>query len=434
MQRFFLLSSLLLLGIQGQAQDRFDTLRVMSYNLLFYGEQTSFCTNSNNNINDKDGYLKMVTDYLKPDLLLVNEMGASVVYADRIINNVLNTDGVDRFRRAGIQNNSFSSIVNGIFYDKNKLAQMKHDKVTKTLVNTDIVRAVDVITFYYKDPNLEAGADTTFLHLVGMHLKAGSDPSDEDQRDLATEAVMDELSTHYAPGYFIAAGDFNLKTSSEGAYQNLITSSNGDYRFFDPIAEPGNWSNNSNFSAIHTQSTHTSGQCFSGGGLDDRFDFILLSGQIMEDTGAVRYIEGSYRTVGNDGNHFNQSLLQGTNTSVPSTVRSALYEMSDHLPVFARLKMRLLPEPVDTDTIPTTIAVPMASGAWTIDQAPDFIRFRSLPVGRTLVISDLQGRVVMEKTVSSATWILPFGVLPVGVYQARIKDGYPRAKKLVLPR
>jgi hypothetical protein len=40
----------------------------------------------------------------------------------------------------------------------------------------------------------------------------------------------------------------------------------------------------------------------------------------------------------------------------------------------------------------------------------------------------------MEKTVSSKEMILPFGALPVGVYQARIKDGYPRAKKLILPR
>ena len=100
-----------------QAQSK-DTLRVMSYNLLFYGEVTSFCTSSNNNINDKDGYFGTVATYIKPDLLLVNEMGASQIYADRIIANVLNINGETRYERAAIQNNSFSSLINGVFYDK----------------------------------------------------------------------------------------------------------------------------------------------------------------------------------------------------------------------------------------------------------------------------------------------------------------------------
>jgi len=420
---------LLVFCLTGRAQERLDTLKVMTYNLLYYGEQTSFCTSSNNNINDKDGYLKTITDYLNPDLLLVNEMGASVVYADRIIANVLNTDGETRYRRAGIQNNSFSSLVNGIFYDKNKLAQVQHEKVTKTLNNADIVRAIDVITFYYKDPNLAVGDDTVFIHLVGMHLKAGSTSQDQGDRDVATEALMSELADNYASGYFIAAGDLNVQSSSEASYQNLIAASNGDYRFFDPIDEAGSWSNNSNFSAIHTQSTHTSGSCFSGGGLDDRFDHILFSGQIIEDTGAVKFIEGSYKTIGNDGEHFNQNLIQGTNSSVPSSVRSALYEMSDHLPVTAQISVRLQPELVDSDTIPSAVTFNKNS-AWKLDQGRGFFQLRELTRGDELRIYDIFGNVHHQQTIRENTLRFSMDRFPSGVYLIQTKGAIDRVRKI----
>ena len=63
----------------------YDTLRIMTYNLLYYGEVTSFCDNSNNNINSKDLYLKTIVKHVDPDLLVVNEMGAAQAYASRII-------------------------------------------------------------------------------------------------------------------------------------------------------------------------------------------------------------------------------------------------------------------------------------------------------------------------------------------------------------
>ena len=318
----------------------YDTLRVMSYNLLYYGEVTNFCTSTNNNINDKDGYFKTIASYTKPDILLVNEMGANQIYADRIIANVLNVDGETRYQRANIQNNSFSSLVNGVFYDKKKLALHRLEKVSIAQNNSNLVRVIDVWSFYYKDPNLSEGSDTAFIHLAGMHLKAGSSSSDVVDRGLATEALMNYLETEYEPSYFIAAGDMNMKSSNESAYQNLTNNSFGEYKFYDPLIPNEMWSGASSFSYSHTQSTHTSGSCASGGGLDDRFDIMLMSGQIMEDTGMVSYVSDSYIAVGNDGDHYNLSLLDGTNNSAPATVLSALYDMSDHLPVIADISVK----------------------------------------------------------------------------------------------
>jgi hypothetical protein len=49
----------------------------------------------------------------------------------------------------------------------------------------------------------------------------------------------------------------------------------------------------------------------------------------------MRYLPGSLHPVGNDGLHFNSAINSGTNNSVPATVLTALYELSDHLPVVA---------------------------------------------------------------------------------------------------
>ena len=85
-----------------------------------------------------------------------------------------------------------------------------------------------------------------------------------------------------------------------------------------------------------TQSTRTVSLPDEGstGGLDDRFDMILIS-QAIKDSGGITYIPGSYMAVGNDGNHFNRGLNELPNAVVSDEVALALYYASDHLPVYA---------------------------------------------------------------------------------------------------
>ena len=60
--------SLLTLAQDSLYAQSYDTLRMMSYNLMYYRETTSFCTNTNNNPNAKDGYMEDIMDYVNPDL------------------------------------------------------------------------------------------------------------------------------------------------------------------------------------------------------------------------------------------------------------------------------------------------------------------------------------------------------------------------------
>jgi len=159
-------------------------------------------------------------------------------------------------------------------------------------------------------------------------------------RNQQVTTALNYLSAHYPADNYLFMGDLNLYKSSEAAYQTLTNYSNSNYRFNDPINKPGNWNNNSSFAAVHTQSTHSSSNgCAAGGGLDDRFDFILISNALKTGSKHISYVNNSYKVIGNDGNHFNKSINSGTNNSVPSNVLSALYNNSDHLPVVLELDL-----------------------------------------------------------------------------------------------
>jgi hypothetical protein len=117
-----------------------------------------------------------------------------------------------------------------------------------------------------------------------------------------------------------------------------VTNTNLEARLYDPINRPGDWSGEAQFSDIHTQSTRTASLSDGGatGGLDDRFDHQMVSGFIMNDSAGIKYIPGTYHTAGQDGQHLNKAVnASPVNTAAPANVVQALYEMSDHLPVYA---------------------------------------------------------------------------------------------------
>lgn len=330
-------------GLAAQAPAR---LRLMTYNLLNYRNFTSYCTSSNNNPVAKEAALKEIIQYVQPDLLVCNEVGGATPSAhEKILTDVLNTGGVTRWASTSYSNNGSSTLINGVYYDQTKLGVKREATVSKTLTNTDLVRVIDVVQFYYKDSLLPWNADTTFFTVVAAHLKAGSTATDLSDRTAATAALMQYLTQRVPDANVLMGGDFNIYKSQEAAFQNLINHSVVSERFYDPIGQLGTWANNANYAPYHSQSTrnaNTNGGCFSGGGLDDRLDHWLMSSDVKNGYGKVAYVPGSFRVVGNDGMHFNQGIDEGTNFSVPANVRSALFTVSDHLPVVVELDVQRL--------------------------------------------------------------------------------------------
>lgn len=322
---------MLLLGTALSGQ---ETITVMQYNLLEYGNyQSGFadCYETNNNTQRKDECIRTLMDYVKPDILTVCEFGATQALLDNFMRHNL----PDYWQSDDIINYAHSNIINHIFYDSRKMALKKH-----VALRTN-PRDTDVYELYMKTPSLVAG-DTIKLVCIVAHPKAGMNYQSE--RRALMQVAMDYVNTHYADDNVLIMGDFNMYQASETGYQLLTrTYSNPNVLFVDPLANAGGvgeWNNNIQFAPFHTQSTRRySDECFSSGGLDDRFDFILMSDEIYMGFNRIKYLNESFHAVGNDGRHFDQSIDQNGNDAVPPVVAEALFDGSDHLPVTMKLSV-----------------------------------------------------------------------------------------------
>jgi endonuclease/exonuclease/phosphatase family metal-dependent hydrolase len=307
----------------------------MQYNLLYYGNYNSGfadCYETNNNTQRKDECIRTLVDYVKPDIFTVCEFGATAALQNDFLRHNLNINGADYWKSDNIINYASSTIINHIFYDSRKMGLKKHVALDTKPRDTDFYE------LYMKTPSLATG-DTIKLICIVAHLKAGQ--GYEASRRAQIQTAMDYLNQHYPHDNALIMGDFNLYSANENGYRLLTqTYNNPDVCFVDPVgtAGIGAWTNNNQFAAYHTQSTRSySEECFSNSGLDDRFDFILMADEIKFSYNHLRYVQGSYHAVGNDGRHFNQSVNQGNNTSVPAEVAEALFDSSDHLPVTMKI-------------------------------------------------------------------------------------------------
>ena len=394
-----------------------DTLQVMQYNLLNYGNYTSYCTSGNNNVNTKNIHLKTIINYVKPDIFTVNELSKNTSYHQMILEQVMNANGGNTYRKAVSFNYADSYLVNMLYYNQLKLTLYRQD------VARSMVRDIDVYTLYYNSDDLAQTHDTIFITCFVAHLKAGTGSSNENKRAAMVSTAMTYIRTHNLPDNMLFMGDFNVYKSSEQAYKNLIYSYSGKQYFYDPVDREGNWNNNSSYKDVHTQSTHSQNVgCFASGGLDDRFDFIMSSESLLQGSKGMKLLINTYEALGNDEQHFNKSINDSpTNTSAPSNIINALYNMSDHLPVLAKIK-------VDASVGISEIMSDISSIRFQNPSKADFqinIQLKN-PQSIKLEIYDIFGRLVISKNRDSSNELLIFSLslnsLSDGAYVLKLTD------------
>jgi len=407
----------------------------MHYNLLYYGKNVYECSSTTNPIDAKNGYLKTIIKYVKPDIFTVNELDGEDAYpinddATYLLNNALNVDGVTRYKRTDFPE---VYLANTVFYNSNKLTLKKHEPLIFTISSQKIF---NVYTFYYNSPDLSTSYDTVFITCMVAHLKAGS--YDDNIQERTTEAgyVMNYFTNLGQRGNYLFMGDLNLYTSTEGAFQALINPTNPLNKFYDPANQIGAWGGNYDYRFYHTQSTHTSGDCFSSGGMDDRFDFILASDYIMNGTQKALYIPDSYKTIGQDGSSFNSSFNTSSNTSVPTDVALALYKMSDHLPVYLELEIDQTPA-IETGTIDRLKDNKI--NIYIVNPANDYIQLSMDLLKESNIKVEListEGKIKDNWIINSAsTHIetqLPIGHVSKGIYLVRISSSNSSFSKIIL--
>ena len=288
----------------------------MTYNILNYEDEN----------NREDDYA-LIIDFTQPDLIVAQEIIGQTGFS-HFQSDVLDVVDPNGWSSAPFTNQTAQQDI-ALYY--------KHDIFT--FVSTSVVYTAqssgtrDVIQWIMLH-NL-SGLE---FNIYGVHLKASSGSSNANQRLQETTILRNHLN-ELAANFFIVAGDFNIysnNSSSEPAFDMLTgASDNNSGRLFDPIDRIGHWHNNSSYSDVHTQSPRTSS--FGGGangGMDDRFDWLFVSQSILDETSSMYYVDGTYSAFGNDGNHFNDAINDGTNNSVSAEMADALHDASDHLPVY----------------------------------------------------------------------------------------------------
>ncbi|MDX2065465.1 MAG: hypothetical protein SFX74_06960 [Fimbriimonadaceae bacterium] len=186
------------------------------------------------------------------------------------------------------------------------------------------------------------------LSIYSVHFKSASDSTSQQRRQLEAQRIVNDVAALPVNRQFLLAGDLNIQSSNQTAYQTLTRSTNNYGPFIDPIATPGSWENNSAFRFVHTQDP-----AFQ---MDSRYDQILLAATLLDGRG-LDYIglpnvvystsawndpNHSYRSFGNDGTSYNTLLKTSGNTMVGSSIAQDLIDSAlngGHLPVYADFRV-----------------------------------------------------------------------------------------------
>ena len=297
------------------------SVRVITYNALNFG----------GNDEDRLPFFETIFNDVDADLFLLQEI----------------EDGIGGELLLSVINNGTNDFSGAIYLngpDTNNFLIYRNSLITfgsQDTIGTDLRNIAEY----------ELIIDGNLIHFYSCHLKAST--GYENERLEEVTKLRDHLNSLPEGSEFIVVGDMNFYTSSEPGYQKFIANETINIGRAEDLSDQiGEWHNNSDYTEVHTQSTRSTQ--FGGGasgGLDDRFDFIFSSYQLNNGTG-LEYIDDTITSFGNDGEHFNLSINDGTNSVVSQEVAEALYQASDHLPVFADFNTITSSEPMLIVSIP----------------------------------------------------------------------------------
>ncbi|MEM7624273.1 MAG: hypothetical protein AAF333_01455 [Planctomycetota bacterium] len=234
-------------------------------------------------------------------------------------------------------------------------------------------------TLFYQFRPIGYGADAD-LFIFNSHFEAGDGTGFGDDlfaRENEATDIRDFITSNsLGSSNVIVAGDLNVDSNFElsgtttfggrSSLQILSDGTDAEGRVLDPLFPDGGdvtFSFNFGLADQLTQSPADDGPGpLTGGGIDDRFDFILTSDELLDDDG-VALIPDSYHVFGNNGSTFNDQINDGNTISIngltsftTAEVLDALESGSDHLPVVADFQLPAVLDAI-ADAVPATLAV-----------------------------------------------------------------------------
>lgn len=380
-----------------QAQGSVYGIRAMSYNLLAFG-----LTCDGVNLNDKYGWLETILSEAKPDLLAVQEVAPNISYPNNIINRSIIYSGKMDF---AWYNQPKGDRVNILFYNTELFGLLEVGEIP-----SNSIRTLNRYKLYFK-PSVGLG-DTTFLTVIVAHFKANV--SEDLARWDSSIDIMNWIEANAPTDNILMMGDLNIYGSNENAYKEMVVSGQTTVKLVDPLGLVNGWGN-ANHAIHHTQSPRaSSSDCGSSGGMDDRFDFILHSESIRDNTKGMRYVSSSYRVMGNNGQSYDRSLNCSGNNTVPTRVCLNLNFMSDHLPVISDFEANGVATSLDQARfIDAGVSYAYGIDEWQLSWDQPISQETQLRV------VDLQGREVVQPVtipLGKQQMTVPHLHLPSGIY------------------
>lgn len=232
-------------------------------------------------------------------------------------------------------------------------------------------------TLFYQFRPVGYGADAD-LYIFNSHFEAGDGTGfggdlfarENEATDIRNYITANNLGN----ANVISAGDFNVDSNFElsgannfggrSSLQILSDGTDAEGRLLDPLFPDSNnvtFRNNFDLADQLTQSPSDGAGPLASGGIDDRFDFILTSDELLDSEG-VALIADSYHVFGNNGSTFNDQINDGNTISIngltsftTTEVLNALESGSDHLPVVADFQLPAVLEALLAEAAPETV-------------------------------------------------------------------------------
>ncbi len=384
-----------------------DTLHAMFYNLYRFPLEIP---------ENREVILGNIFDTYLPDLFMVCEL-QTVDGANKILNTSFKNKD-DSFARSTFypSPNTSDPLQQLVFYNTRKLILLE-EKILPTEV-----RDINYCKFLLNTKDKDE--DSVHLHVFVAHLKSSTGAANVAARYKMTDTFAQALNQLPQDAYVLFAGDFNFYTASENGYQKIIDTANF-IRMKDPANREGEWSDNAFYTDVHTQATRLYSSEFgtggASGGLDDRFDFIMASENILQNNPKLTYITNTYKAYGNNGNCLDKSIKDtACNGDYSLALRIKLYYMSDHTPVVMQFKTdkkfeeRKLP--------PLRIGQNNATqwGIWGSNIVHNRIGFIAPEnTNGNISIFNTLGQLVLSISIKSPLTIADITTLPSGIYFAK---------------
>ncbi len=286
------------------------------------------------------------------DILSLQETTSSLSGASSIVSALNAIYGAGTYARSTVSGPSTDGTTLAVIYNTHSV-QLISQTAVGSASTSGAARAP--MRYEFRPVGYDSNSD---FYLYDSHYKAGTASSDQARRQVEAQTIRADADALGPNARIIYSGDYNIQSSSEGMYQTLMSAGNG--KAYDPINTPGTWHNNASLAAAHTQAPQVSAVSgLVGGGMDDRFDFQLVSSAMQSGQG-VSYIgpsvpntlisptQQSYHAFGNNGTTYNADSNSPSNTALPASeynpgpgqpsrtdALTALTTASDHLPVVA---------------------------------------------------------------------------------------------------